>query len=108
MRRFHLVLFVLLAIGMSAQVDAVEIIVPNGGFELFKPGTNYTLDSARLRGGRLSDQPEFWHSGDVRIFDDDFLEVMRSVSDREKLRKAGAEGAGDNHFRRCLVLVHRA
>jgi len=40
MKRCYSVLFVLLAIGMSAKADVVAISVPNGDFEqLYKPGT---------------------------------------------------------------------
>ena len=40
MKRCCLVLVVLLAIGMSAKVEAVAVTVPNGSFELvYKPGT---------------------------------------------------------------------
>jgi len=43
MKRCYLVLFVLLAIGMSAKANVVAITVPNGDFEtLYKPGTLIT------------------------------------------------------------------
>ena len=50
MKRRYLVLFVLLAIGMSATANAVIITVPNGSFEqVYKPGS--TTITADLDGG---------------------------------------------------------
>ena len=70
------------------------------------PEYTVELDSARLPLRPLSDQPQFWHPGDVGVFDDEFLEVMGSMLDHEKLRKGGAKGLGHDHFRRRFVLIH--
>ena len=50
MKRCCLVLFVLLAIGMSAQAG----LVPGGDFKMYKPGTGYTVTASFAEGNNYA------------------------------------------------------
>jgi len=50
MKRYWLALFVLLAVGMSVQAA----LVPNGNFQLYKPGTGYTVTAKFAEGNNYA------------------------------------------------------